>query len=331
MTRKLLVPLLALFGLVLAVVTVIHDNEAAVVDGAPSPTAVAPFTSYVEGTGITEASTGNIAIGTPVSGIVTAVDVTWNEKVAAGAPLFTIDDRNVQVAIAARRGKGDTAEADLAKTKNLLKVAGGLAIGSSISKVDLDNRRYDVAIKEAALAGAEAQVNRLKIELARHTVRAPVAGRVLQINTRVGEFAQSGALNPPLMLFGDDSRLYLRVDIDEDDAWRIRADAPAVAFVRGNPHLKTALKFVRFEPYIIPKPVLTGSSTERSDMRVLQVIYSFNHGALPVYAGQEMDGFIKAPPVIVAPADENSFPINSLNTVRACRRTEQKYLCCASP
>lgn len=302
MTRKLLLPLLAFAGVALAVVLVIQDNNAATVAAAPSPTAIAPYASYVEGTGITEASTGNIAIGTPVAGIVTSIAVTWGQKVAVGAPLFIIDDRDVQAQLLPAEAKVKQAEADLAKTQNLLKVAGGLAIGSSISKVDLDNRRYDVAIKQAAVSAAEAQVKQLKIELARHTVRAPVAGRVLQINTRVGEFAPSGALNPPLMLFGDDSRLYLRVNIDEDDAWRVHANAPAVAYVRGNPDLKTRLKFVRFEPYVIPKPTLTGSSTERSDTRVLQVIYSFDHAALPVYAGQEMDAFIKAPPAVGAHA-----------------------------
>ncbi len=294
--RKLLLPVLALAGFALAAMAVVQDNDAAPARGAPSPTASSPFSSYVEGTGITEASTGNIAIGTPVSGVVKSIAVTWNEKVAAGAPLFAIDDRDVRARLLPAEAKVKQAEADLAKTNNLLKVAGGLAIGSSISKVDLDNRRYDVAIKEAAVAAAEAQVKALKIELARHVVRAPVAGRVLQINTRVGEFAQSGTLNPPLMLFGDDSRLYLRVDIDEDDAWRVRANAPAVAFVRGNPKLKTPLKFVRFDPYVVPKPLLTGRSTERSDTRVLEVIYSFKHAALPVYVGQEMDAFIKAPP-----------------------------------
>ena len=296
MGRNILLPLLALAGLAIAVVAVIHDNEAAPAIGAPSTTATAPFASYVEGTGITEASTGNIAIGTPVSGIVTAIKVARGEKVAAGATLFTIDDRDVQAQLLPAEAKVKQAEADLAKTKNLLEVAGGLAVGSSISKVEMENRRYDVAIKEAALAAAMAQVDQLKIEVVRHTVKAPVAGSVLQINTRVGEFAQSGALNPPLMLFGDDSLLYLRVNVDEDDAWRVRAGAPAVAFVRGNPKLKTALKFVRFEPYVIPKPSLTGRSTERTDMRVLQVIYSFPHANLPVYVGQEMDAFIEAPP-----------------------------------
>jgi HlyD family secretion protein len=296
MTRNILLPVLALAGLAIAVVAVVHDNEAAPAIGAPSPTATAPFDSYVEGTGITEASTGNIAIGTPVSGIVTAIVVSWGQNVAAGATLFTIDDRDVQAQLLPAEARVKQAEADLAKTKNLLNVAGGLAVGSSISKVDMANRRYDVDIKQAALAAAKAQVEQLKIEIARHTVKAPVAGSVLQINTRVGEFAQSGVLSPPLMLFGDDSRLYLRVNIDEDDAWRVRARAPAVAFVRGNPKLKTALKFVRFEPYVIPKPSLTGRSTERTDMRVLQVIYIFPHENLPVYVGQEMDAFIEAPP-----------------------------------
>ena len=296
MTRNILLSLLALAGLAIAGVAVIRENAAAPAIGAPSPTATAPFASYVEGTGITEASTGNIAIGTPVSGIITAIKVGWGEKVAAGATLFTIDDRDVQAQLLPAKARVKQAEADLAKTKNLFEVAGGLAIGSSISKVEMENRRYDVAIKQAALAAAKAEVEQLKVELARHTVKAPVDGSVLQINTRVGEFAQSGALSPPLMLFGDDSRLYLRVNVDEYDAWRIHANAQAIAFVRGNPKLKTALKFVRFEPYVIPKPSLTGRSTERTDMRVLQVIYSFSHAALPVYVGQEMDAFIKAPP-----------------------------------
>jgi HlyD family secretion protein len=86
------------------------------------------------------------------------------------------------------------------------------------------------------------------------------------------------------------------VDIDENDAWRVRQDAPAVATVRGNRDLKTNLRFVRIEPYVVPKKSLTGESTERVDTRVLQVLYSFDKGALPVYVGQQMDVFIEAQP-----------------------------------
>ena len=97
---------------------------------------------------------------------------------------------------------------------------------------------------------------------------------------------------------GNVDTLVVRVDIDENDAWRIDPAADAVAFVRGNRDLKTNLKFVRVEPYIVPKRSLTGESTERVDTRVLQVLYSFNRDALPVYVGQQMDVFIAAKPIV---------------------------------
>jgi hypothetical protein len=89
--------------------------------------------------------------------------------------------------------------------------------------------------------------------------------------------------------------LNIRVDVDENEAWRVRSDASAVATVRGNANLKTALTFVRFEPFVLPKKSLTGDSTERVDTRVLQVIYRVEDDQLPLFVGQQMDVFIEAP------------------------------------
>ncbi len=202
-----------------------------------------------------------------------------------GDPLFKIDDRDLQGQLPVAAAKVKESEATLAKARNLLKVAEGLRIGSSISGVDLANRRFDVTINEAVLQSAAAQVEQIKIEIERRTIRAPMPGRILQMETRPGEFAQSGVLGRPLMLFGDDTRLHVRVDIDENDAWRVHS-APALAYVRSNPDLKTPLQFERIEPYVAPKVSLTGASTEQTDLRVLPVIYSFDPGALPVYVGQ---------------------------------------------
>jgi hypothetical protein len=115
------------------------------------------------------------------------------------------------------------------------------------------------------------------------------------MKTLLGEYAQSGALSTPLILLGNDAELHVRVDIDENDAWRFQPCASAVASVRGNPDLKTALQYVRTDPDVIPKVSLTGDTTQRTDTRVLQVIYSFNPGSLPLYVGQLMDVFIEAP------------------------------------
>jgi HlyD family secretion protein len=63
--------------------------------------------------------------------------------------------------------------------------------------------------------------------------------------------------------------------------------------VKGDSLTPFPLKFVRIEPFVIPKQSLTGASTERVDTRVLQVIYE-----LPVpegkqlYVGQQVDVMI---------------------------------------
>src|SRR5262249_15459687 len=87
----------------------------------------------------------------------------------------------------------------------------------------------------------------------------------------------------------------LRVDIDEADSWRIRPDSPAIARLRGNAAISVALKFVRFEPYVLPKHSLSGDNTERVDTRVLQVIYAFAPKDFPAFVGQQVDVFVKAP------------------------------------
>ncbi len=153
----------------------------------------------------------------------------------------------------------------------------------------------DIAIAESEVAVAKAQLQSTLIEIERHTVRSPVDGEVLQVKVRVGEYAPAAAMANPLMLVGTVDTLQLRVDIDENDAWRVKAGAAAKASLRGNSSISTGLTFVRFEPYIIPKRSLTGESTERVDTRVLQVLFSFPRGAIPVYVGQLMDVFIEAP------------------------------------
>jgi len=46
----------------------------------------------------------------------------------------------------------------------------------------------------------------------------------------------------------------------------------------------------------VPKSSLTGQGTERTDVRVLQVIYSFTGDAQGIYPGQQLDVFIEASP-----------------------------------
>ena len=150
----------------------------------------------------------------------------------------------------------------------------------------------DLKIAKAEVTTTEAQLKRLETDIERLTMCAPAAGEILQVNVRAGEYAQVGALAKPLIVMGDTSHLNVRVDVDENEGWKVRADAPARAAERGNSSQKVPLEFVRFEPYVVPKKSLTGDSTERVDTRVLQVIYRFKDARVPFRVGQQMDVFI---------------------------------------
>jgi hypothetical protein len=69
----------------------------------------------------------------------------------------------------------------------------------------------------------------------------------------------------------------------------------AVATLKGRPHARFPLEFVKVEPYVVPKKSLTGDNTERVDTRVLQVIYALpDQRPIPLYVGQQMDVYLEA-------------------------------------
>jgi HlyD family secretion protein len=295
--RRNLVTALAILGVFGAIAAILIDNQAQPAEEPATIPANPPYASYVAGAGLIEASTGNISIGSSVAGVATALYVRVGDFVPEGALLFQIDDRGLQAQLIAARAHVAAAEAALQQPSHQLSYSEELAERDpgAVSAQTVTDLRDRVAIAEGELGLAKAQVSQLDMEIERYTVRAPMAGRVLQLNLRTGEYVDGGTT--PFLLFGDDRTLYVRIDVDESDAWRINPGAEATAFVRGNAALRIPLSFEYVEPHIVPKVSLTGRATERSDTRVLQVLYSFMRGSLPVYVGQQLDVFIAAPPV----------------------------------
>jgi len=308
MEVKYTLPALAAVGFIFAAYTVFTSNKPTPVAPAVAPPASAPFKSFIAGSGIVEAKSRNIAIGTPLSEIVKTIAVKVGDKVKAGTPLFYLDDRatraelTVKLADLAKARAGvNEANASLKDARSLNDLAEAVTDRRAISSEELLRRHNTLLINTAKLdtakalvQQAEAALTATQTTLARLVVQAPVDGEVLQVNIRPGEFAQAGTLDTPLLVLGNMDQLHVRVDIDENDAWRFDKNSKAVAFLRGNRDFKTDLVPAYVEPYVVPKKSLTGDSTEQVDTRVLQALYSFDRNQLPVYVGQQMDVFIEA-------------------------------------
>ncbi len=268
-----------------------------------------PYPDSVAATGILEALSENVAIGVPLPGLVTEVFVKVSGAVKKDQPLFKLDDRDLRAEFLSTQAQREVAqaqigvgEAQLARLESQLGRLAAVVDSRAVSRDELENRRQDVTVARAQLAAAKAQLGasdislkRISLLIDRLTVLAPRDGDIIQLNIRAGEYAATSPKTPAIIL-GETNKLQVRADVDEQNATRIRKGQNAYGYLKGDPKVTFPLEFIRIEPYIIPKVSLTGSSTERVDTRVLQVIYSLARPTdPPLYVGQQVDVFIEAP------------------------------------
>lgn len=207
-----------------------------------------------------------------------------------------MSDAQVQLQIIERvHDKRAIRTEDLERRRQAVKIAAAKLeeTSAALSLLKAGTWSKDTEVAKAEVQQAASHVDRIRADLDRLTIVAPIAGQVLQCKVRPGEYASAVALAQPLILLGSTDRLHVRADVDERDAPRVKPGARVVASVRGDARQKHALHFVRFEPFVVPKKNLTTDATERVDTRVLQVIYALEKGA-PVLPGQQMDVLIEA-------------------------------------
>jgi multidrug efflux pump subunit AcrA (membrane-fusion protein) len=308
--KRLVLPLIGILAAVWATVSIARTQPHRGATEPPVQPPVSDFASTVAAVGLVEASTENISVGAPLAAVVTRVFVTPGQAVKAGDPLFELDVRHLRAeravreqALAVARAQVEVARARREDLEQQLQFAEQVKDKRAISTEELTRRRSAVQTAAAELeeagarvAAAQAQRHAVEVEMERSLVRSPIDAEVLQVKLRAGEFAPATVTSTPLVLLGRSKPLHVRVDVDEHEGWRVRPGAAGVGHLRGNAGVKATLRFVRFEPFVVPKKSLTGDSTERVDTRVLQVIYRVEGDDLPLFVGQQLDVFIEAAP-----------------------------------
>jgi HlyD family secretion protein len=191
MIRKYFLPLLAMGLLMFAVLYVVRAQQTPpkpAPSGQPSRT---PFKKTVAGAGIVEAQTENIAIGSPLAGVVMEVFIPRTDvgkRVKAGTPLFQVDDRQLKAQLlfykanlaSARsqlakleaqprpeelppsQAKVRAAEANVALMKDQAERAARLYPRRGISEEEYRQKKLSLAVAEHQLAQAKAEYQLLK-------------------------------------------------------------------------------------------------------------------------------------------------------------------------
>ncbi|MDX2118464.1 MAG: HlyD family efflux transporter periplasmic adaptor subunit [Planctomycetota bacterium] len=214
---------------------------------------------------------------------------------AAQARVADLSDKQRLIADALQRGAAtqrdltsatlatDAAKADLQQAQ------------TSLARLQAGGWKADLGVVQAQLASNQAEVDALTILIDRLTIRAPRDATVLRRNVEPGTLAALDATRPVLVL-GDLSQMSIRALVDEEDLALVTKGAKAQARTRGAVQAPIDLALRRIEPYARAKTTLSGSTTERVDTRVVEVVFDIvTPPTVTIVPGQVVDVFVESP------------------------------------
>ena len=123
------------------------------------------------------------------------------------------------------------------------------------------------------------------------TVRAPIAGEVLQVKYRAGEYYQPGGAGEALVVMGDTRTLRVRMDVDERDTGALGLGLAAVVRAPAFPGQDFRGQVAEIGRRMGRKNVRTDDPVERNDTKILEVVLSLD-APRGLLVGQRVVGFI---------------------------------------
>lgn len=156
---------------------------------------------------------------------------------------------------AQRDAEAQRATADLSRAKLSASHAG--------------SRAEDVLAADARREAASARVDESRARLEQRSIRAPVAGEVLSLKVRVGEYTQPG---DAVVVLGDTRVLRVRVDVDERDLGKVSIGASLIVHAVAFPGEDFAGKVVELGRRMGRKNIRSDDPVERNDTKILEVV-----------------------------------------------------------
>ena len=183
------------------------------------------------------------AVGSELPGYrVAQVYVDEGDWVKQGQPLARLDDTLLQAQIAQVEATLATQKATADFQQSQLERAEMLTSEGAFSKEQLEQRRMQAVSAKAALNASQAAVNEMKVRQSRMTLRAPVAGAVLERNIRPGEI--SGSAMGPYFRISRDGLIELDAELPDAKLALVKEGDPVRVTLLTGESLQGKVRFV---------------------------------------------------------------------------------------
>jgi HlyD family secretion protein len=188
---------------------------------------------------------------------------------------------------------GDISRSDWERTQREFDVAEARLSQASqhYAFVNAPARADELARAAAAVELARAQLAETQALLEKTVVRAPFAGTVLKRYRKAGETVSDKG-DTPIVSFGDNSRLRVRVDVDETDVAKVSVGDRAYFTAAAFGDRRFWGRVARIGSELGQKNVATGQPAEKLDTKILETLVDLD-GHPPLPPGLRVDSFIQ--------------------------------------
>jgi HlyD family secretion protein len=208
-----------------------------------------PVVSTVTASGTVNPVT-SVQVGTYVSGPIKAIYADFNSRVSKGQLVAKIDPAPFQVKVQSSVAEVSNAKAKVLKDKADLefkkltyernkKLLDRRLISQSdldMAKNDFDQAAAQLALDEAAVLQAQANLDAAKIQLAYTDITSPVDGVVVSRSVDVGQTVAASFQTPTLFLIAQDlTKMQVDANVSESDIGSVATAQPATFRVDAYP------------------------------------------------------------------------------------------------
>ena len=169
-----------------------------------------------------------VQIAPDVSGLVTAVAVRDNQRVAAGDLLFEVDRARYGLAVREAQARLSAQRVTLAQARRESERSASLGI--SVSQEAREQARARAEEAQATAVQEEVALDSAQLNLERAEVRAPSAGVVTNLDLRQGSYATAGR---PVLALVEEASIYVEGYFEETKLPRIHVGDRVVVVPMG--------------------------------------------------------------------------------------------------
>ena len=216
---------------------------------------------------ITAEATGNVEpirkveVKSKASGEILRLHVDVGDEVEPGALLAEIDPRDVRNDLNQAEADLDVARARLEISQAQLDRSEELLQSGVISAQEHETRSLDFANSRATLVRAETNFELSQLRMTDVTIRAPLAGTILEKNVEEGQVIQSASQNvsggTTLLIMANLESMQVRTLVDETDMGDIRPGMQANVTVEAFPEQRFVGIVEKIEPQAIVQQNVT--------------------------------------------------------------------------